>query len=224
MSDAWPDLVRAVAARYESRFHRGFVQGKLEHDPVYRALAADAGLAGAGSVLDLGCGRGILLALLAERARREGRSLDLRGIEARASHAAVARAALGGDAEIRTLDLVKASLPSCHAASLIDVLHYLPADAQRPLLDRVVHALEPGGALFVREIDRAAGALGSLARVAERTATVLRGEPGQRFCFRTAAAWRALMEEAGLSVASRPADQGTPFANVLLVGRKMGSA
>jgi SAM-dependent methyltransferase len=220
VSGAWPDLVRAVAARYGSRFHRGFVQGKLEHDPVYRALAADASLAGARSVLDLGCGRGILLALLAERARRQGRGLELRGIEARASHAAVARAALGADAEIRIADLRDAVLPRCHAACLIDVLHYLPEEAQRPLLGRVVHVLEPGGLLFVREIDRAAGVRGRLARAAERTATVLRGEPGQRFCFRTAAAWRDLLDGAGLSVASRPADEGTPFANVLLVGRR----
>ena len=220
MSDAWPALVAAVAARYEGRVHRGFVKGKLEHDPVYALLAADPDLARATPVLDLGCGRGILLAMLAERARGHRRALELHGIEARTSHAGAARAALKGEAHVETADLRDAALPPCQAACLIDVLHYLPAKAQALLLLRVVRALEPGGVLFVREIDRGAGLRGWLARAAEHLATVLRGEPAQRFCFRSADEWRTLLEGVGLSVSSRAADEGTPFANMLLVGTR----
>ena len=72
--------------------------------------------------------------------------------------------------------------------------------------------------LFVREIDGGAGLRAWTARAAEHIASGLRGEPGRRFAFRTADAWRGLLESAGFSVRSRSADEGTPFANVLLVG------
>jgi SAM-dependent methyltransferase len=220
VSDDWAACVEGTARRYRSRAHRGFVAGKLKHDPVYAALFADPDLAHACSVLDLGCGRGILLALLAERAHRRRRQLALHGVEARSSHAAAAAKALGTDARIATADVRGASLPRCEAACLIDVLHYLPGEAQLPLLQRIASALAPEGVLFVREIDRGAGLRGSLARLAEHAASALRGEPGRRFAFRTAAAWRGLLEAAGFSVRTRSADEGTPFANVLLVGTR----
>jgi SAM-dependent methyltransferase len=223
VSDDWAACVEGTAHRYRSRAHRGFVSGKLKHDPVYGALFADPDLSGARSVLDLGCGRGILLALLAERARRRGSRLALHGVEARPSHAAVAAEALGTDARIATADVRGAALPQCEAVCLIDVLHYVPGEAQLPLLQRVASALAPAGILFVREIDRGAGLRGGAARLAEHVASALRGEPGRRFAFRSAADWRTLLEAAGLSVRSRSADEGTPFANVLLVGTRRES-
>ena len=211
------ELVENVARRYRSRAHRGFVAGKLKHDPVYAALMQERDLLEAGSVLDLGCGRGILLALLAEKARQSGSRVTLQGIEARPAHAAVAAEALGADARIETADVLAAALPRCEAACLIDVLHYLPAETHGPLLARLAQALEPDGVLFVREIDRDAGVRGALARFAERFNATLRGEPRYRFAFRSAQEWRALLEPAGFSVRSKRADEGTPFANVLLV-------
>ncbi|HEX5043347.1 MAG TPA: class I SAM-dependent methyltransferase [Candidatus Polarisedimenticolaceae bacterium] len=220
MSGAWPEIVRAVAGRYGSRLHAGFVAGKLRHDPVYAALFAHPGLEGVRSVVDLGCGRGILLALLAERARRSGRTVRLQGIEARPSHAEVARAALGQDARIRTGDLLTAEIPAGDAVCLIDVLHYLPEEAHAPMLQDISRALAPGGVLLIREIDGTAGARGWLARTAEHGMSALRGEPGRRFAFRSTRDWRRLLTGAGFSVAERSMDEGTPFANVLLVGRR----
>ena len=49
--------------------------------------------------------------------------------------------------------------------------------------------------------------------------SALRGEPARVFAFRSAGAWRRLLTEAGLNVEERSMDAGTPFANVLLVGR-----
>ena len=216
---AWPEIVRAVAGRYRNRVHAGFVAGKLRHDPVYAGLFAHPDLQAARSVLDLGCGRGILLALLAERARGSGHALQLHGIESRTAHAEVARAALGPDARIEVGDLTTSAIPAADAICLIDVLHYLPDTAQGLLLERIARALPPGGVLYVREIDRAAGLRGWLARSAEHAMSALRGEPARQFAFRSAHAWRRLLTEAGLTVEERSMDEGTPFANVLLVGR-----
>lgn len=220
MTMAWPEVVRAVAGRYRSRVHAGFVAGKLRHDPVYAALFADPELEAARSVVDLGCGRGILLALLAERAGRSGHALQLHGIERRTAHAEVARAALGADARVDDGDLTTSVIPPAQAICLIDVLHYLPEAAHGPLLERIARALPPGGVLYVREIDQTAGLRGWLARGAEHAMSALRGEPARAFVFRSARTWRQLLAEAGLTVEERSMDEGTPFANVLLVGRR----
>lgn len=221
MSEAWPEIVGAVAARYANRMHRGFVAGKLRHDPVYAALFDRPDLEAARSVLDLGCGRGILLALLAERARRTGHTLHLQGIESRTTHADVARAALGADARVDAGDLTTAAIPPADAICLIDVLHYLPEQAQASLLERIVRALPPQGVLYVREIDQAAGLRGWLARSAEHAMSALRGEPARAFAFRSAGAWRGLLMDSGFTVEGRAMHEGTPFANVLLVGRRL---
>jgi len=215
---AWPELVRAVAARYPGRVDRGFVSGKLRHDPIYAALGTEPDLSAARSVVDLGCGRGILLALLAEQARRSGATVELRGIEARASHAAVARHALGEDARIETADLRTAEVPTADAVLLIDVLHYLPRETHAGLLGRIARALTPSGVLFVREIDRDAGVRAWLARTAEHAMSALRGEPARVFAFRGAGEWGRVLAAAGFGVEERPIGEGTPFANVLLVG------
>jgi len=55
---------------------------------------------------------------------------------------------------------------------------------------------------------------------AEHVMSALRGEPARAFAFQSANAWRRLLADAGLTVEERSMDEGTPFANVLLVGRR----
>src|SRR5204862_6951275 len=70
----WSALVEATALRYGhgSPFDWEFVRGKLRGDPVYRALLDRlAGFHG-GRLVDLGCGRGIALALFHTARTRAG--------------------------------------------------------------------------------------------------------------------------------------------------------
>ena len=48
--------------------------------------------------------------------------------------------------------------------------------------------------------------------------SALRKEPGRAFAFRSAADWRRTLTAAGFEVEAHAAGEGTPFANVLLVG------
>lgn len=192
------------------------VVSKFAGDPVYRALLEPGVLPDRGTVVDLGCGRGILLAAIAEA--RPG--LELHGIEIRARDAAIAREALGARAAIRTDDLTTAAIPPCDVAAILDVLHYLERKAQDALLARAAAALRPGGAVVIREADAAAGIRFRAVRWSETIAAALRGDRGRRFHFRSAEGWRCALEALGLETLVRPMGRGTPFANILVTGRR----
>lgn len=212
--------------------HWEFVRGKLRHDPMYRELLEAGLLPRRGRLVDLGCGRGILLSLLvavADAAEDDEviAPMEFIGIELRRSHARAARKALSQlphlpQIDIRQGDLREVPVPPCDTAVLLDVLHYMPAEAQVDLLGRVAEKLRPGGMLLLREADADAGWRFATTRSAERLMAVLRGHFRQRFHFRGRAAWEELTRAAGLVVDSQPMSEGTPYGNVLLVARKPG--
>ena len=214
-------------------FHWEVVRGKLKVDPVYFALLESGLLPREGRLVDLGCGRGILLALLAAARElyREGKwtpsrspplELALVGVERRRRLAAVAAGALGAEAEIETADLTGFTPPPCRAAVLLDVLHYLAAPDQAGLLARAAAALEPGGVLILRDADASLGWRFHVTRAAERLAALARGHGRQRFHYHGADEWDELLRGLGLAVTATPMWASTPFGNVLLVGRKAG--
>jgi len=215
------DLIEKTAYRYleSGMFDWEFARAKLRHDPVYLQILQRGLLPPEGRIVDLGCGRGILLALLVT-ARESASGLELHGIETSPKAAKVARTALGADAHIEVGDLMDAPLPSARAALLLDVLHYLPAAAQEELLDRVAGALEPGGLLLIRDADAAAGWRFTAVRIQERACALARRHWRQRFHYRSAAEWRRLLESAGFAVEAEPMGMGTPYANVLLAARR----
>ncbi len=67
-------LVDTVSRRYVNTgiLHWEFVRGKLFYDRVYRRILREGLLPGEGTIVDLGCGRGILLSLLAADERLAG--------------------------------------------------------------------------------------------------------------------------------------------------------
>jgi len=99
----------AAAGRYAWHFARG----KLRHDPVFMYLLRYGLLPDRGSLLDLGCGQGVLLSLLkAAKAQYQAGlwpqdwpapplNLDLSGIELREEWVKAAQCALGGGALAR---------------------------------------------------------------------------------------------------------------------------
>jgi uncharacterized protein (DUF2062 family)/SAM-dependent methyltransferase len=232
-----------------------FARGKLRNDPVYRAAVCEGLLVcrparrsawregGSFSdgrlpsprvgvtadrspvLLDIGCGQGLMLALLAE-ARRDVRAGSwagtpppvfetMIGIETRPRVAAFARAALQDEAEVVTVDAREGELPSADMILLFDVLHLMNAADQEQLLRAVKAALRPGGAIVIREADAGAGWRFGVVRAGNRVKALAVGEWTQTFHFRSAPEWMAMFDRLGLSADMRQMGQGTPFGNVL---------
>ena len=223
--ERWSRIIDEAARPYlESGVrHWEFVRGKLRHDPLYLMLHERLEGAGARNVLDLGCGRGIALSLLDATRRVDGAGAvapgELLGVDRNAAAVRVAQAALGGRATIEVADLASYQPPDADIVLLLDVLHYLDAEAQERLLARACRALRPGGVLLVREPDAARGVRFLATRSSERCMAILRGHLRQRFHYRTEAQWFTMLRGHGLDVRRTDASRGTPFANVLLEGR-----
>ncbi|MDN5869323.1 MAG: DUF2062 domain-containing protein [Nitrococcus sp.] len=228
------NLIEVTARDYlhTGIFNWEYIRGKLRYDPLYLGLLEAGILPQRGRLVDLGCGRGLLLALLqtARGLRGQGvwRSdwppppgkIELIGIDAHTKKVAVAREVLSGAASIVEGDLIHYFPPSCDVAVLLDVLLYLEPYWQQKLIARVVTALVPGGILLIREADVDAGWRFTLTRLAERLCAVGRGQWRRRYYYRSIAEWRGLLEGHGMRVTTRPMSAGTPYANVLIQATK----
>jgi len=209
-----------------------FARNKLRFDPVFSALLQRGCLPDRGALLDLGCGQGLLLALLVAARDQFSRgqwppgwpppplNLTLQGIELDPVRASVAQRALVNPARVTRHDIRDAAYPPCAVVVLLDVLMYLEARDQLRVLQKAAAALEPGGLLLLREADAGAGFSFLVTRWSERLLEFLRGRLRNRLHYRGAVQWTGLLEALGFTVTAAPMSAGTPFANMLFVARK----
>jgi SAM-dependent methyltransferase len=126
------DVARRVAALYPTRFLRAYVRWKIASDPVYDAVYQRA----RGTILDLGCGAGVLAAYL----RARGYDGEITGIDHDAWKIEVARGLSLRDTTFMTADVGQALAcpdrlkPVPQLTVMLDLLHYLDDDAQSALL------------------------------------------------------------------------------------------
>src|SRR5262245_37346731 len=219
--------------RAAGRYAWGFAKGKLRHDPVFHNLLRRGLLPDDGSLIDVGCGHGVLLSLLraAHDLYAAGRwpadwpapptRLDLRGVDVHARRVEIARRVLDGGARFDVSDLRDFHFPPCAAIVMLDVLLYLREAQQESVLEKATAALRPGGLLLLREPDADAGIPLPLTKLSARFEAALRGKLAQPLHCRSAARWVADLSRRGFAVDATSMSQGTPFCNVLFVARKV---
>jgi 2-polyprenyl-3-methyl-5-hydroxy-6-metoxy-1,4-benzoquinol methylase len=206
-----------IASRFATRSHRSYVRGKLGWDPLFAAVvpvivAADQPL------LDVGCGIGLLGQTLRESGFAQGyRGLDLDAEKIDAARAAATRV----DLEL-AFDVGSATaLPDfAGSVAMLDVLHYLPRDAQRDALDAGASRVARGGVLVIRNVVRDDTWRFRATVLQERISRGLgwmRCETGH---FPTQAEIVEPLRAAGLAVETTPLWGKTPFNSWLFVGRR----
>ena len=230
-------LIEAASAYYRGAGHFAwhFARGKLKGDPVFAALLAHGLLAGRSTVLDLGCGQGLLAAwLLAAHARYASDEPDVwphgwpappllrayTGIEINAREVARARHAFtldpGSALQIVHGDIRDVDYDPADAVVILDVLHYLDYSAQERILQRVRGALAPHGVLLLRVADAAGGSRFRLSQAIDQTVALARRRRWVPLSCRPLRAWQELLSACGFSARALPMSVGTPFVNVLL--------
>ncbi len=220
-------IVRRASDRYvrDSLTAWEFARAKLRLDPVYRHLLAAGTLPHAGTLLDVGCGQGLSLAVLIEGADSAAESARpgetpplgfdcLVGIDTRPRVVNLARAALGDRAQISCVDARAVTLERCSAVLLFDVLQMIPASAQDALLAGLYDSLTPGGVLLVREVDAAAGLRFWLVRTGNALKALASGRWQETFHFRAKDAWLACFTGVGFHAQVWPVDD-TAKGNIL---------
>jgi len=211
------DALRAAAERYRplGRWPHGWARGKLLRDPAYAAalpLLPDQGV-----LLDVGCGEGYLIAA----AIALHPALHAIGIDHDSRRLRVAQRAHAGErrAEFMHHDASRAALPRAEAIALLDVLHYLPDDAQDELLRSCCGALQVGGVLIIRDAEPGKRWRSGVTKLAERIARITGRHRGKGLYFRSLDHAAKTCTTAGLRTEISPCAAGTPFSNRLLIAR-----
>lgn len=226
-------LVDEAVAGYRAAglFAHRFARGKLTGDPAFEWLLRHGLLTGRSRVLDLGCGQGLMAALLLAAEARFNRQAwpsdwprppanpTVHGIELMATDVARAELALGNRARIVQGNMVDAPYSQCDAVVILDVLHYVDFDAQERVLDRVTASLKaggPGGRLLLRVGDAASGWRFRASQVVDHIVTSIRGHRLGRLYCRPVTHWSDTLVRRGFRVDALSMSAGTPFANILL--------
>lgn len=212
-------LVEAAIAPYRAAglFAWYFARGKLRGDPVFRYLLQSRLIPERARLLDLGCGQGLLAALLA--AAGAPRLAAYRGLEMMARDVQRAHLALGADCGVQQADIRMSDLGTADVVVILDVLHYMTREDQDAMLRRVRGALAAGGTLLLRVGDAAAGLPFRVSNWVDRSVVLARGHGVPQFHCRSVAQWCLALEALGFTVQAEPMSRGTPFANVLLAAR-----
>jgi 2-polyprenyl-3-methyl-5-hydroxy-6-metoxy-1,4-benzoquinol methylase len=179
------------------RFARGFVRWKIRLDKMFSLLLLED--LRQGSVIDLGCGYGIALALTAFQhhgRRLIGCDLDEHRVRIASQALSPLKAELSVS-DVRTFEFSQASL-----IMILDVLQYLDSADQRALLKRCCSLLEPGGKLIFRVQDREQGVMSTLTMAFDEIIFRLSGSQSRPTALPRAEFVRVL-EDAGMKVKQR---------------------
>ncbi|HOX70606.1 MAG: class I SAM-dependent methyltransferase [Dokdonella sp.] len=144
------NVIRDIARQYlPQRTHYYYARIKLATDPLY--AGAGAALAGTREpLLDLGCGIGLLAhALRAQGFHADYRGVDIDEAKIASANAACARAKLVG-VHFESRDLATGFPDHRGSVALLDIVQFLPPEAQEALLERSIASLTPDGVLVMR--------------------------------------------------------------------------
>lgn len=211
---------REIAASFlPDQYRYWYSLSKLAMDPLYEAVPA-AFDDESEPVLDLGCGIGLLLHCL----RAGGRQLPYIGVDtdtAKIDAARVASTRRGHDnASFQVCDLGIQFPKHEGSVALLDVLQYLPRQAQETLLSQAAQSVSKRGRLVIRTglADRTWRS--ALTRATDRFGHVVGWMKTSFKAQPSAQELRQVLQRHGLHAEFKPLWGRTPFNNWLVVARR----
>jgi SAM-dependent methyltransferase len=215
---------RRIASSYlPSRYRYWYSLSKLAMDPLYDCVPA-AFADNRAPILDLGCGIGLLLHCL----RASGSHCSYVGVDTDAEKIEAARSASKRvgyfDAAFEVCDLSKQFPEHEGSVALLDVLQYLPPNAQEPLISQAAQCVSRDGRLVIRTGLADDSWRSTLTRATDRFGhwigwmkTSFKAQP-------SAADLAAVLRRHGLQADFKPLWGRTPFNNWLVIARRPASA
>ncbi|GAB3099719.1 class I SAM-dependent methyltransferase [Lysobacter terrae] len=219
------EQVRAIAAAFLPQRPWGgywdywYTRTKLGSDPLYPGVC-DALRGTSAPVLDLGCGLG----LLAHALRAQDIALPYRGVDndaakvSRGQRAAVA--AELSDVQFASVDLTREYPAHRGSVVLLDVLQFIPPDAQARTLDAAIAMLVPGAKLVIRTGLADGSQRAHVTRAVDVMSRLLGWMNAGPSRYPDADVLRARFEAAGLVSEFTPLYGDTPFNNWRVVATK----
>ena len=173
-----------------------------------------------GAALDVGCGHGLLVNLLASDPSRSG--LRLHGIDHDADKIAVARRCAPPGVEFSNRALRALPASAFDAVSIVDVLYTVRREVWNEILTGCARVLRPGGRLILKEVvDRPRWKYWAIMAQEALSVRVFGITKGERPHFESPGTYRRALEQAGLAVvAARPLHSANWVSHYLLVARK----
>ena len=166
-----------------------------------------------GRVLDLGCGFGLFSLYYASI--RPG--LRLEGFDRNARRIAMARAAAHklGLTNVRyeagdVMDF--RGVEAFDAAYMLDIVHHIPEEAVRPLLEQVAKILPAGGRLLIKDVDRRPAYKRWFTHALDKVM-----DPGTPVLYWDAEALTRLLGEVGFSVHRHLMVDFLPYPHILYI-------
>jgi 2-polyprenyl-3-methyl-5-hydroxy-6-metoxy-1,4-benzoquinol methylase len=207
---------RRVLRRYRALPPKArlYVALRLLSCPFEAVLAA---LPARGTLLDVGCGSGVLCHLAAAQ------GLTAVGVDPDPRKVKAARASTTGGEPVTFVEGTLDDAPPgpFDAVAFVDVLYLEPPEAQRRLLDAACRRLAPGGRLLVKTVHRRSRLKTALTQAQEHVAVRgLRYTQGRAVRAPTPEAVRAVLEAHALTVTEAPVDRGYPHPHLLIVGER----
>lgn len=211
---------RAALARAVRRYDTAPIVDRLQIRG--RALLADLvaiepHLPRRGTVVDLGCGRGLFANLLLEASSER----EVLGVDPDPRKIAVARATARPGLEFRIGDATSVELPTCDAVAIVDVLYLLTLEEQVTAIERAAAAIQPGGRIVVYAQERRADPRFWLGYAQERLATAIGATRGgtRGLHYASRAEMLSRLEGRGLTVEVIDL-AGRPYTDAIYVGVK----
>jgi len=204
-----------LSQRYQFGHDRSYVFCKLALDPVYDAVVNTLHTAPPLPLLDIGCGPGLLAAVL----RSHGFSPPIHGLDYDPRKTATAQAALADlpDCTFTPADARAGLPPHLGHITILDILQFFSPEETTRLLTAAADRLAPGGRLIIRSCLRTDSWKFHLTRAGDWIAQATTWMKAPATSYPSPSEITHTLTAAGLTGSIQPLTGPLPFNNFLLV-------